>query len=544
MQYRVEATRVRYGALTIRGAHAASFEILTEPWAKDRARVYFEGRSVEKALHGSFRALGAACGADAKRIFLGYAGFTYAHSYKAGDGFVLKSARAVEKHRQHFVVSKHVWLADTLLTRLPLEAASFEALGQGYARDRSQIVWCGELRRSGDRSVKVLKDADLSSFCVDASGAHDGRGRFLHGQRDAERLPVELETNVGAAGERLIEQLWREALISWFTDFDRSIVTDDGIVRVGKPPEVPTPIPSHCLRVDGPKLTLEAGERNATGSASSLELLAGWLYGVARNKIVGERVCVRVMLRTDGELVTETGEPPRWQRCLDLAYLFEKLGHRQEAALLLQRVLRWKPARDGSSTHDNAELRASKLLGALLAEAPEELIPRGTTTQAAAAWLAENAVFRSPDALVRRDVASSIGALTMATRGDPGRLARLAEPLLVLLDDAEPAVRAEAFASFDFLCSQALNGKAYADALVHADALAARNINLDMQSARRWACLTALGRHAEADEAWQLCLELMAGDPPRERTVPRAHTSIQAWRAVRERELAGAGFVP
>ena len=125
----------------------------------------------------------------------------------------------------------------------------------------------------------------------------------------------------------------------------------------------------------------------------------------------------------------------------------------------------------------------------------------------------------------------------METRQGGARLAGLAEPLLVLLDDVEPAVVAEAVASFDFLCSQALNRQIYDGALVYADALAARNINLDMQSARRWACLTGLGRVTEAEEAWRLCLELTKSDPAAKRTVGRSYESIQAWRAVREQEL-------
>lgn len=530
MLYRVDGARVYFGPSVIRGAHPPSFEILQAPWAKDRSRVYFEGHTVKKAQPHSFAALGSACGYDAKRIFLVYAGHVYPHSYDADNGLKPSSARAIQKDGQLFLVSERVWLADTLLVRLRLEAASFEALGRGYARDRSTVIWCDQ------RAVKVLADADLESFRVDESGARDRHGPFLQGERDSERLPVELESDPPRAAAELIQCLWRETLTSLFSDFDRSIVTDDGFARVGSPPLTPTAIPGHRLDNDGPRLTLEVGEHTATGSLSGMELLAGWLYGIAQNKRGGERICVRVMLRTDGEIVSKSGTPPRWQQCVDLAYLFEKLGHRQEALFLLQRVARWKPGEDGSSAHACAETRANKLLGGLIAELPKELIPRGSTTQAALKWLIENELFRSPDALVRRDVASSLARLTMQTMVDRARLATLALPLLPLLDDPEPAVRAEAAASFDFLCSNTLNGKIYDRALVYADALAARNINLDMQSARRWACLTALGRLPEADEAWQLCLQLTANDPPAERTVSRSHASIHAWRAARERE--------
>jgi len=531
MLYRVEGARVYYGPNAIRGAHAPSFELLEAPWAKDHSRVYFEGRAVSKAQPHSFRTLGSACGYDAKRVFLVHGGHVFPNSYAGISGFVPSSARAIQKDGQLFLVSERVWLGDTLLVWLRLEAASFEALGRGYARDRSTVVWCGK------RTVKVLADADLESFRVDESGARDRHGPFLQGQRDSERLPVELEADPQRAASALIQRLWHESLTSLFSDFDRSIVTEDGFARVGNPPVTPSAIPSHRLHNDGPQLTLEAGEHTVTGSVSGMELLAGWLYGIARDKRVGERICLRVMLRTDGEIVSEAGTPPRWQHCVDLAYLFEKLGHRQEALFLLQRVARWRTCEDGASAHDCAETRAIKLLGALMAELPKALIPRGSTTQAALKWLIENQLFRSPNALVRRDVASNLARLTMQTTVDRARLATLALPLLPLLDDPEPAVRAEAAASFDFLCSNTLNGKVYDHALVYADALAARNINLDMQSARRWACLTALGRLSEADEAWQLCLQLTANDPPAERTVSRSHPSIHAWRTAREREF-------
>jgi DKNYY family len=140
MLYRVEGGRAQYGAQAIRGAHAESFQVLESPWAKDRARVYFEGCTVSKAVPRSFRVLGAACGCDAKRIFLAYGGHIYASPYAAGDGFLPSSARAIQKDGRHFLVSKHVWLADTLLMRLKLEGASFEALGQGYARDSLRVV--------------------------------------------------------------------------------------------------------------------------------------------------------------------------------------------------------------------------------------------------------------------------------------------------------------------------------------------------------------------------------------------------------------------
>lgn len=200
---------------------------------------------------------------------------------------------------------------------------------------------------------------------------------------------------------------------------------------------------------------------------------------------------------------------------------------------------RWRPTSGAARTvSDSADVRCEKLLGALLAQLPPETIPIGASTQAATAWVVQNEVHRSPDCLVRRDVASSIGKLAMETRSNRATLTRLAWPLLSLLDDEEPAVRAEAWASFDFLASQATNGQAHAEALIVVEALCARNVNLDMQSARRWECLTALGRQKEAEEAWQTCRQLSAGDRLVPRFGSRTHCGFEPWRKAREAMLA------
>ena len=354
----------------------------------------------------------------------------------------------------------------------------------------------------------------------------------MAGARAPAPLAVETEGDPARAAERLTRHLWQESLAALFNDFDLSIVTEDEIVRVGVAGELTTPVPDHRLLVDGPRLIVEAAGHRREGTASGLELLAGFLYGLARGKIIDGAVSVRVALRTDGEIVSTAGTPPRWQTCLDLAHLLAKLGHRQEAAFLLQRVQRWKPT-DASATTplDSARVRAELLLPDLLREMPEEVVPLGGTTQSAAAWVVDHGFHRSPLALVRRDVASYLGQLAMHTRHDRRRLAVITKLMLALLDDPEPAVRAEAAASIDFLCSQTFDWQAYAEALFYADALFARDINADMQAARRWECLTALGRPREADDAWATCLRLMATEPTRTPTVPRAYASIHAWRA-------------
>ena len=48
-----------------------------------------------------------------------------------------------------------------------------------------------------------------------------------------------------------------------------------------------------------------------------------------------------------------------------------------------------------------------------------------------------------------------------------------------------------------------------------------RHINDEVQYARRWACLAALGRSGEAEQAWAMCARLTANDPPRSATAWR-----------------------
>ena len=98
-------------------------------------------------------------------------------------------------------------------------------------------------------------------------------------------------------------------------------------------------------------------------------------------------------------------------------------------------------------------------------------------------------------------------------------------------------MRAEAFASFELLASRCLYKDAYPETMVVVDALAARNINLDMQSARRWQCLAALGRRREAEEAWEMCRRLSANDPLVKPTLQTAQLGFDAWRRAREVRL-------
>jgi hypothetical protein len=227
-------------------------------------------------------------------------------AYEGRDDFDASVARAVELDGRSYLVAQRVLVIDTLLRGTDLDPDTFQALGHGYARDASHVVWSGP-----DHPLRQIAGADLATFEVDASGARDRHGRFVAGARVPGSLPVETETEPARAAERLIQDLWRGSLASWFADFDISIVTDDGVVRVGKTGEVVTPIPDHQLVIDGARLTLEAGGHRCEGTVSALELLAGFLYGLARGKVIDQQVCVRVALGTDGKIVSNAGTPSR-----------------------------------------------------------------------------------------------------------------------------------------------------------------------------------------------------------------------------------------
>jgi hypothetical protein len=539
MHYAKTARGVRYGGNAVRGADGASFEALLEPWARDRSAVYFEGRKVGRANPDSFRVLSGRVGCDAQRIFWsGARGNLMGQGLSTADGFHRERAKVIENEGALFLVSDRAWLLGNIVVGLRLDPGSFEPLGRGYCRDAQRVVWL-----TPDERVQSVPDADPATLTVDADGVRDRNGSFVAGVRDTGPLPVQREPDLSAAAARLVQGFWQELLPIWFERFDRAVVAHGTLSQVGQPADAPTQVPAHRLRLQGAGLRLEARGLACDGTVSGMELLAGWLYGVARAKRLGDEVCVRVLLRTDGDIVAREGSPPRWQRCIDLAYLFETLGHHKEALFLVQRALRWHPNDRATTVEDGVRARIDKLVGALAAEIPRDVRPQGSTTQAAMAWIVGRAMHRASDPLVRRDMAGYIAEIAGETRIARARLASLAEPAMSLLEDPEPAVRAEAAASFDFLCGQALDFADYEVALPYARALAAGRFNLDLQHARLWACFSALGRDEEAERAWTECLrfEAFAPSPVRRLIEQRAYPStMEEWRAFEELRVVEA----
>ena len=86
-------------------------------------------------------------------------------------------------------------------------------------------------------------------------------GGYSAGVRDTELLPVQREVDLRAAATRIIEGLWQQCLLRWFADFDRSIVTNDGILGVDSPLAIPFPRATMLLGEDGRGRALLAGGR-------------------------------------------------------------------------------------------------------------------------------------------------------------------------------------------------------------------------------------------------------------------------------------------
>jgi len=390
----------------------------------------------------------------------------------------------------------------------------------------------------------VVEGADVESFVVDDQGAHDRHGTFIGGMRASGSLSVESETDPLAAATALIQSLWQELVVHWFSLFDGLLPNDDWPWTGPTAPVSPSPIPEHQLRYQDGWLVIEAQDGSCRGKPQAMELLAGWLWGKARGKTMDDVVCIRVLNHPARLLVTKDGAPPRWQRCIDLAFLLCRLGERQDATLLVQLVLRMNQyGPESADPHTSARARAELLMPSLTARLPAEISTRGSTTQAAMQWLVDERLHQSPDPLVRLKTAELIGDLVDSTTDQPVRLASIAEPTLVLLDDAEPAVRSQAAASIELLASKLFCKHAYEAALLYADAQAKHGFNLDIVEARRWECLTALGREPEAKDAWTKVEALTSRDERAPRQHVGLHTdyaSFAIWRIFSELRLLKA----
>ncbi len=264
-----------------------------------------------------------------------------------------------------------------------------------------------------------------------------------------------------------------------------------------------------------------------------MELLAGWLWGVARHKVG----VVRLLRWAENDIAKE--EENIWEKTLDLAYLFDKLGEKSEAALLVQRVLEHHQHRHHKL---NPDVRAERLMPQLFVARARDISVSGTTTHAALAELQKSGRFEDPSAGVRWLALDTFREIVRQTGGSPARLFERAASLLPMLDDSEPAIGASAALALDDLCMRVFNDQSYEAALTLADALATHGFNLDLQLARRWESLSALGREEDAEVAWQKlqAVSTTTERAPRQYGMHGDYSSWAMWRVFAELRLARA----
>jgi hypothetical protein len=182
--YLVKHTRVR----VIEGADAASFTYLDHGYARDAANAYFEGRSFPVADAATFVPLGYGHARDRVR------GYYHQRPIAGSDG-----ASFVALDDSYSKDAAHVFYSDMDLRSQPVEIrsatlagalpASFAVLGDGYAADSAHAWFKGKPLKDAIPPLEVLEvgyaktatrvfyfgapvpDADAATFRTDMMGA-------------------------------------------------------------------------------------------------------------------------------------------------------------------------------------------------------------------------------------------------------------------------------------------------------------------------------------------------------------------------------------
>jgi hypothetical protein len=538
--YEVERGRVTYAGKTVRGAEPESFRVLDGDWARDGAAIYHSGRKLQRIAAERFVMLSPTVGTDGRKFFYTRGASSVIHAQRPKD-LEVSSAVVLGADEQTFLVTgRGAWVLTDysvvdLVERAGAEPGTFVALNRSYAKDAHRAFWFDAVGRP-----KVLV-ADAETFVVDASGARDKDGPFYGDARGGGVLAAELVTDPAAAADAAALALWQQLWPCFFARFDAEQPTDTALVDPPMPSERATPLPTHGVRCERGWIVVEIEGTSRRGRASAMELLAGWLWGIARGKSSGGSTVIRLLPNADDEIAREEGDPPPWEQTLNLAHLLDRAGERDEARLLMQRVLRLHRSRHRKPEF-NPDARAERLLPTVFASRREEVSAKGTTTHSALRWLIDNGLPTAEDPLVRWSTAQEFQNIVRQTSSATARLFEVSGPVLVLLDDKEPAVASSAAVAFDALCQRLFNHQDYEEALALADVLGAHGFNLDLQQARRWECLSALGRDDEAALAWNAVQTLTgpAERAPRQYGMHTDYSSWAVWRAFAELRLVRA----
>ena len=174
---------------TAEGLDAASFEALTDVYARDKNRVYYKVVSFDEFIvivlpeadPATFELLGGGLARDHKRVWYGYG------IQRGVDRSTVEPIKGGPVYRdRNSVFYEHEAIAGA-------DPASFKHIGSGYYADRKQVYWC----------MNPIPDADPATFKVlgDSFVAKDKRRAYRSGEPlaglDAASLELILHHDAG-----------------------------------------------------------------------------------------------------------------------------------------------------------------------------------------------------------------------------------------------------------------------------------------------------------------------------------------------------------
>ena len=176
----VRRTRV----FKIDGADPATFRLLSQHYAVDRAQAYYQGKAFPVQDVASFEPLDGGFARDRERAYYdrepipGSHGASFAMVDPADGGYARDRLRVVHGHVEINAPGRGPHSVVRVLQGARL--STFRVLGAHYASDGQQVWHRGQ----------KLVDADAASFellpqASDQADARDARGHYLRGQRSA-----------------------------------------------------------------------------------------------------------------------------------------------------------------------------------------------------------------------------------------------------------------------------------------------------------------------------------------------------------------------
>jgi DKNYY family protein len=503
-------------------------------------RVFYRGQKVGGANAATFRVIGPGVGADARAVF--WNEFKELGLDPAG----------IEAIGGNYFRAPHGVLHGVGLVE-GADAASLVVLADDYASDRRAVFFRRQTIADADVETFVpldvfyskdarrvyfrnqpIEDADPPTFEVVDRNGRD-RFRVYDGPFGAARIAEPTSQEVPSVGlETIARRLTAKRIEILFPVFDEVQSNDDAdAIRASfeQPPRAADSV-DFTMTVDGALLTIECDGHVLAASFAGYLTALGALWGIARKKVIGSTPCVRMVdergvLVSKGDVLIRQTTRRTLPDLFDACELLARSGHLEEAELVAYQL------DNGVAYMNTAEgrtyaLRLQQLRAAYRLEIHERSALRcvdATTAHAVMKKLTASSYPLSPHALERVAVAERFHRLVEDVfDGDPIRFNDAAILLLPLLHDSHPLVRDLMWQSLDFFVSKLFLHHEYQLCLEHVSVLIARGINLDINLARRWECLRAAGRDAEAEQDWNALLSMTSERDRAPRQHPGLHT--------------------